>query len=83
MEFVAGERMQLEVGDLVSVDEETGVLVKWCKSSEVFDQDAITKAIKDFLEYGEKSFRGVGHQGYFSGGGFAARVLRYHLEQLR
>ncbi len=29
MEFIAGERMQLEAGDLVSVDEETGRLVKF------------------------------------------------------
>jgi hypothetical protein len=45
---------------------------------DIFDK---IKAIEEFLEYGEKTYE-VGHKGYFSGGGWAATVLRYHLKEL-
>jgi len=53
-------------------------------NDEVFDEVQINMAIKQFLDYGEESFapdKDFGHGGYFSGGGWAAKCLRYHLEQ--
>jgi hypothetical protein len=50
--------------------------------NETFHKHEIEKVIKDFLVFGEDQF-GKGHHGYFSGHGFAARCLRYHLEQLK
>ena len=59
-------------------------------SNEYFTPTQICNAIKAFLDYGEESFNpdkqigdGVGHGGYFSGNGWAARCLRLHLEQLK
>jgi len=58
---------------------------------EQFNQTQVQAAIEQFLEYGEQSFvdvdkeqsRGKGHLGYFSGSGWAARALRFHLAQLK
>lgn len=50
--------------------------------SETFNSFHVQSAIRDFLEYGEGE-RGKSHQGYFSGSGWAARCLRWHLEKLR
>jgi len=47
---------------------------------ETFTEDQITIAIEQWLDYGEQSFEQC-HLGYFSGGGWAARCLRYHLRQ--
>jgi hypothetical protein len=62
----------------------------WIKSkSEVFTNDETIIAIEQFLEYGEQKFCidndkiVKGHGGYFSGGGWAARCLKYHLEELK
>lgn len=49
---------------------------------ETFTKEQIEHSIKSFLDYGEEQF-GKSQQGYFSGGGFAARCLRYHLTQLK
>jgi len=58
---------------------------------EKFSTDMVIAAIRQWLEYGESTFNpdkdfninNPGHGGYFSGYGWAARCLRYHLEQLR
>lgn len=51
---------------------------------EKFSDDQINDAIQQFLEYGQASFVGngemnKGHRGYYSGAGWAARCLAYHL----
>lgn len=51
-------------------------------TQETFDKGCIEQAIKDFLGMGEDS-EGIAHRGYFSGSGWAARCLRYHLAQLQ
>lgn len=59
--------------------------------SESFSEEQVITAIKQFLQYGEDGYRssmivsppgGNCHLGYYSGNGFAARALRYHLQQL-
>ena len=56
---------------------------------ETFTKNQVVDAIESFLEYGEKTFveekeiGGLGQKGYFSGNGWAARCLRYHLEELK
>lgn len=58
-------------------------------SPETFNESQIETAIMQFLAYGEESFvpetelRNKGHYGYFSGSGWAARCLRFHLTQLQ
>lgn len=47
-----------------------------------FSNADVIEAIKDFLEFGEDSYDCC-QRGYFSGDGYAARCLRYHLEQLQ
>ena len=59
-----------------------------------FTDAQITIALHQFLDYGEQSFCGNEHtnpgglgacrqqHGYFSGNGWAARALRYHLSRL-
>lgn len=54
---------------------------------ETFTDDQINQAIKQFLDYGEQTYvphalaaHEAGHGGYFSGPGWAARCLRYHLQ---
>lgn len=50
---------------------------------ETFTKDQVEHAIRAFLEFGEQSFKEpIQQRGYFSGGGWAARCLRWHLEQL-
>lgn len=50
---------------------------------EKFSNEGIIRAIDQFLEFGEKTFKVAGgHQGYFSGIGFAARCLRFHKNNL-
>ena len=41
----------------------------------------IEQAIRQFLEFGEAQF-GDSHHGYYSGSGWAARCLRYHVDEL-
>ncbi len=53
---------------------------------ETFDKSETIKSIKQFLDYGEQSYEpkgSDGHAGYFSGDGWAARVLRSHLKDLK
>jgi hypothetical protein len=50
---------------------------------EAFSKQQVIAAIEQWLEYGESSFNGKGHKGYFSGSGWAARCLRHHLEQIK
>ncbi len=50
---------------------------------ETFTPPQVALALRDFLSYGEESFeRSGGHKGYFSGDGYAARCLRWHLRTL-
>ena len=49
---------------------------------EEFTESNVKKSIESFLEYGEDEF-GNSHGGYFSGDGWAARVLKWHLNQLK
>lgn len=51
-------------------------------SDEQFSHSDVSWAIQQFLQWGENEY-GKSQQGYFSGDGWAARVLRYHLVQLR
>lgn len=51
------------------------------EQDETFTTSQIRHAIRAFLAWGEGE-EGKSQQGYFSGGGFAARCLRYHLRQL-
>ena len=62
----------------------------YCKreipTGEIFPEQEINEALKAWLQYGERSLvreklpGGLGHMGYFSGSGWAARVLRDHLQ---
>lgn len=52
------------------------------EEQETFDKLEIETAISQFIAYGERE-SGKSHSGYFSGDGFAARALRYHLKQLQ
>lgn len=49
---------------------------------ETFSKEQVQIAIKQFLEWGEKEYK-HSQEGYFSGDGWAARCLRWHLEQLK
>lgn len=49
---------------------------------ETFDAREIANAIEQWLDWGEKEY-GKAQGGYFSGGGWAARCLRYHLEEIK
>lgn len=49
---------------------------------ETFSNNEVICALEQFLEYGESQY-GKSQQGYFSGSGFAARCLRFHLEELK
>lgn len=52
------------------------------------DSREVADAIKEFLDYGEKTFvpnkpiGAIGHAGYFSGDGWPAKILRIHAEEL-
>ena len=51
-----------------------------------FDKVETIKSIEQFLVYGEQTYEpkgSNGHAGYFSGDGWAAKVLRSHLEDLK
>jgi hypothetical protein len=56
---------------------------------ETFTKVQMTNAVRSFLEYGEETMcaldqsKAKGHQGYFSGSGFAARALRHLYNQLK
>lgn len=56
--------------------------MKKLNDNEQFDNDQIIKAIEQWLEYGNKQYL-KSQQGYFSGFGWAARALRFHLKQLK
>ena len=55
---------------------------------ETFTEAEIVRALGEYLAWGEHSVVpngraiGYGHRGYYSGDGWPARVLRYHLAQL-
>jgi hypothetical protein len=49
---------------------------------ETFDSWQVQCAIEQFLQYGEEQFL-KSQQGYYSGYGWAARCLRFHLEELK
>jgi hypothetical protein len=49
---------------------------------ETFSPWQVQCAIEQFLEYGEEQFL-KSQQGYYSGSGWAARCLRFHLEELK
>ena len=66
-------------GNLLVPVDETGTAVRMPEDAEQFTQDQVGDAIASWLAYGEESNRPGGHGGYFSGGGWAARCLRYHL----
>lgn len=56
--------------------------------NETFDTNQVICAIQQFLEFGEQEYvehkneGELGHMGYFSRNGWAARCLRFHLEQI-
>jgi hypothetical protein len=56
---------------------------------ETFTKEQMINAVRSFLEYGEETMcafdqsKAKGHQGYFSGSGFAARAMRYVYKQLK
>ena len=49
---------------------------------ETFSPWQVQCAIEQFLEYGEEQFM-KSQQGYYSGGGWAARCVRFHLRELK
>jgi hypothetical protein len=49
---------------------------------ETFSDWEVEQAVRQFLEFGVQTF-GTAHKGYYAGGGWAARCLRFHLEQLK
>lgn len=51
------------------------------EAGETFTTDQVIHAIRKFLEFGQDQY-GKSQQGYFSGGGWAARCLRAHLAAL-
>ena len=51
-------------------------------AKETFNHDQVVAAIEAFLKYGKDSY-GKCHEGYFSGGGWAARALRFHFKSLQ
>lgn len=80
------------LGRLSSMDVRlNGIFRKYMSKTETFSTEEIKSVIRQFLQYGEDGSApslvscqpdGNKHLGYYSGDGFAARVLRYHLEQL-
>lgn len=48
---------------------------------EQFTNDQVISALDQFLRHGEEGFEKC-HKGYFSGPGWAARCLRFHVAQL-
>lgn len=50
--------------------------------SETFTDYEVRHAISQFLAWGEMAFARGEQKGYFSGDGFAARCLRFHLNAL-
>ena len=64
------------------MDEQKGRAFGLIKDGETFDASQVQAAIESFLEWGERQY-GKGHKGYFSGPGWAARCLRYHLATLQ
>lgn len=52
------------------------------KKAKDFNKSQVVASLEQFLKYGE-SQNGKSHSGYFSGNGFAARCLRWHLEELK
>lgn len=48
---------------------------------ETFTDSQVIAAIREFLKYGEQEFN-KSHSGYFSGDGWAARCLRFHMGKL-
>ena len=59
------------------------------QEQETFTREQIMNAVKSFIEYGENTMcafdqsKATGHQGYFSGSGYAARAMRFLYEQLK
>jgi hypothetical protein len=51
-------------------------------TTEAFTHRQVIQAIESWLEVGEEGYE-QWHHGYFSGHGWAARCLRWHLEQLK
>jgi hypothetical protein len=64
----------------------TDAVLESAPAAEVFTDEQIKIAIHQWLQYGENSvvlnreLDEPGHRGYFSGGGWAARALRFHFE---
>lgn len=59
------------------------MMMKGNEPGETFSQTQVMMSIKQFLEYGEDTcFEEMGHRGYYSGHGWAARCLRFHLRKL-
>lgn len=50
--------------------------------TETFTDSQIENAVEQFLKFGEDQYQ-KSQEGYYSGSGWAARCLRYHLEQLK
>jgi hypothetical protein len=50
--------------------------------SETFSSVQVKLSIEQFLQYGEEQFL-KSQRGYFSGNGWAARCLRFHLQELK
>lgn len=59
------------------------------KIEETFTKEHMIRAVETFLDYGEETFNPylidniTGHQGYFSGSGWAARAMRCLLKELK
>lgn len=59
------------------------------QQEETFTREEMMSALKSFIDYGEQTLRAhsnlpcAGHQGYFSGSGFAARAARHLYKQLK
>lgn len=55
---------------------------------ESFTQDQILNTLKTWVEYGRQTYKAdkrldeLGHRGYFSGNGFAARVLKHVIAEM-
>lgn len=72
---------QGELCILVSKDTRTRAKVLNEDIEETFTNDEIRSAIKSFLRFGEDQYD-KSQAGYFSGPGFAARAMRFHLKKL-
>ena len=51
-------------------------------AKETFTNEQVKDAIRQWLRWGEDAYKAGHQQGYFSGDGWGARCLKFHLRRL-